>query len=257
MSPSPTPERSAPFRLDGRVAMVTGASRGIGEATARVLAAAGARTVLVARQADRLEEIARQLQEAGHHALACPANVSLKAEVHAAVAHTLDQLGRIDVLVNNAGIRGKSPLDEMPEQEWNEVLGVNLTGPFLCAQAVVPSMKRQRWGRIINVSSISGQTGGVAGTLPYSASKGGLFALTKTLSRDLAPFGITVNAIAPGQIETGTLSTERRESVVKLIPLGKLGQPVDIAYAALFLASEEAGYITGATLDVNGGILKR
>lgn len=257
MALSDSSKNFSPFRLDGRVAIVTGASRGIGESIAWVLGCSGADVVLVGRDSQRLENLARQLEGIGRRGLVSLTDVAHKAQVQKMVEQVLGGWGHVDILVNNAGIRGKSSLEEMLEEEWNEVLGVNLTGAFLCCQAVVPLMKQQRWGRIINISSITGQTGGVAGTLPYSASKGGMFAMTKTLARDLAAFGITVNAIAPGQIETGTISPERRESVVKLIPLGRLGRPEDIAYATLFLASEEAGYVTGATLDVNGGILKR
>jgi 3-oxoacyl-[acyl-carrier protein] reductase len=166
---------------------------------------------------------------------------------------------RIDILVNNAGLVSPGAFDRIVPADWERVLSVNLTGSYLCCRAVAPIMQRQRSGRIINISSISAQTGGVSGGAHYAAAKGGLLAMTKTLARDLAPYGITVNAIAPGQIDTRPefLTAQQREKLEGMIPLGRLGQPEEIAYPILFLASPMAAYITGATLDVNGGILKR
>jgi len=250
-------ENFRPFRLEGRVAVVTGASRGIGESTARVFAASGADLVLIGRDEGRLNSVAEEIRNAGRKALISITDVSVKSDVETMVETVAKQFGRADILVNNAGIRGESKLDDMPEEEWNEVIAVNLTGTFLCCQALAPLMKQNGWGRIINVSSITGHTGGVAGTMPYSASKGGMFSLTKTLARDLAEFGITANTIAPGQIDTYELEPERKAKVLQMCPLGRLGQPEEIAYAALYLASEEAGYVTGAAIDVNGGVLKR
>jgi NAD(P)-dependent dehydrogenase (short-subunit alcohol dehydrogenase family) len=170
----------------------------------------------------------------------------------------LDQ--RVDVLVNNAGIGSRGPYDAISVDEWSAVLDVNLAAAFHYVQAVADGMRQHQWGRIINIASITAQTGGVSGSVAYSSSKGGLLAFTKTLARDLGPFRVTVNAIAPGQIETNmsqSLTADERDSITRSIPLGLLGRPEDIAYAVRFLASEEAGYITGATLDVNGGILRR
>ena len=171
----------------------------------------------------------------------------------------VEEWGRLDVLINNAGLIQFAPLEEIEPEAWDRVIAANLTGPYLCCRAAAPVMKRQGGGRIINITSVSAQTGGVSGGVNYTASKGGLETMTKTLARDLAPAGVTVNSISPGQIDADPelLTDEQRAHVTGLIPLGRLGEPVEIAHAALFLASPMAAYITGATLDVNGGILKR
>ena len=252
--------------LSGQVAFITGANRGIGEATARIFAQAGAKVALVARNQERLAAVASEIASPDTGAtlseksvLALAADVGNESQVNEAVTQTLDAWGRIDILVNNAGLVSPGPIDQITPADWNRIIQVNLTGTYLCSHAVIPSMKAQRHGRIINISSISAQTGGVSGGAHYAASKGGMLSLTKTLARDLAPFNITVNAIAPGQIDTAPdrLSRDEVEHVTRLIPLGRLGRPEEIAYAILFLASAMADYITGATLDVNGGILKR
>ena len=248
-----------PFSLQGKVALVTGASRGIGRHIARVLAQAGADLVLVGRNVPPLENVAGEVRKMGVRGMPAGCDVSVKAQVDAMVQRARREFGRVDVLVNNAGLGGAGDVETISEERWDEVLAVNLKGVFLCSRAVTPIMRQQKYGRIINIASISGQTGGVAGSANYAASKGGVIAFTKTLARDLGPDGITVNAIAPGQIESGMgrLSEETKSQLVSHIPLGRLGTGDDIACAALFLASEEAGYITGATIDVNGGILKR
>lgn len=246
--------------LTGQVAVITGASRGIGRAVAELFAEAGAHVALLARAPEPLSQAAAELRERGATGvLALPADVAVEAQVNAAVRQVIDTWGRLDVLVNNAGLIHFGPIDNISPAEWDQVLGANLTGAYLCSRAVAPAMQRQRHGRIINIASISGQTGGISGGVDYAASKGGLIAFTKTLARDLAPYGVTVNAIAPGQIDADPhlLSDEARQRVVGMVPLGRLGEPREVAYAALFLASPMAAYITGATLDVNGGILKR
>ncbi len=180
--------------------------------------------------------------------------------VNSTVEKIIEAFGRLDILVNNAGIGQIGPLEDVSLEDWRAVVDVNLMGPFLCCKAVVPVMKKQRYGRIINMSSVAAHTGGVAGAPNYATSKGGLISFGKTLTRDLAPYGITVNAIAPGQIETdmGRVSDPARmEKVLKATPAGRMGRPEDIAFAALFLASREASYVTGVTLDVDGGIAKR
>jgi 3-oxoacyl-[acyl-carrier protein] reductase len=247
------------FSLEGRIALVTGASRGIGRATCLVLGQAGADIALVSRDVASMEGVAEEVRGMGRQALIVPTDISVGAEIEGMVAHVLEVFGKIDILVNNAGIGSTLSIQEITDEMWDTMLDTNLRGAFICARTVIPTMKAQRWGRIVNIASISGQTGGVLGGAHYAASKGGMIALTKTLSRETAPFNITVNAIAPGQIDTsmGRLTPEQREKMVSMIPLGRLGRPEEIAYAVLFLASEEAGYITGATLDVNGGILKR
>jgi 3-oxoacyl-[acyl-carrier protein] reductase len=247
------------FRLDGRTALVTGASRGIGRSIARVLARAGADVAVTARNRGLLEETAREVREEGRRALVISADLRGAAGCREVVETVQREWGRLDVLINNAGQGATGPVERITEEAWDEVLETNLKSQFLLAQAAAPLMRERGWGRIVNISSIAAQTGGVAGAASYAASKGGSLALTKSLARDLAGDGITVNAITPGQIETdmGRVPPERLPQILALIPLGRLGRPEDIAFAALFLCSEEAGYITGATLDVNGGILKR
>jgi NAD(P)-dependent dehydrogenase (short-subunit alcohol dehydrogenase family) len=247
------------FRLDDRVALVTGASRGLGRAIAVVLARAGATVVGVARDDRKLNEVASEIRAAGGEAHVYPTDLAVPDACRAVIADAAASLGRLDILVNNAGLGAGGSVLELTEDTWDAVIQVNLKALFLLSQAAAPHMRDNGWGRIINIASISGQTGGIGGAAAYSASKGGVLAMTKTLARDLAPFGITVNAIAPGQIETdmGRVPPERMAEICRLIPLGRVGVPDDIAYAALYLASEEAGYVTGATLDVNGGILKR
>jgi NAD(P)-dependent dehydrogenase (short-subunit alcohol dehydrogenase family) len=179
--------------------------------------------------------------------------------VQQVVQNVIAHYGRIDVLVNNAGMLQSGPITNFDAADWEQMLAINLNSAFYFCRVVAPLMMAQRGGRIINVASISAHTGGVAGSVQYAASKGGMISMGKSLARDLAPYNITVNSIAPGQIETemGNLSGEARERMLNMIPLHRLGTPQDIAYTALFLASSAASYITGATIDVNGGILKR
>ncbi len=247
--------------LTGQVALITGASRGIGRSTAELFAQAGARVVLLARSAAPLEQTAEALRQVygADRVMSIIADVAQVAQVDAAVQQVSDAWGRVDVLVNNAGLIHSGSLEAVTPGDWERVIGANLTGAYLCARAIAPLMQARRSGRIINIASISGQTGGMSAGVDYAASKGGMLAFTKTLARDLAPYGVTVNAIAPGQIDAdpNLLTPEARERVTQRIPLGRLGEPREIAYAALFLASPMAAYITGATLDVNGGILKR
>ena len=248
-----------PFALTSKTAIVTGANRGIGKAIALTLTRAGAKVALVGRNVPQLEEVAIAIRRFGGTATILTADVHFKEQVDRMVEQVLDAFGHIDILVNNAGISRSFPIEELEEEAWDEVLNTNLKGAYFCTKAVIPFMREKGYGRIVNIASISGQTGGVSGAANYSASKGGMIAMTKTVARELAAFGITVNAIAPGQIDTsmGALPADRLEKLLEQIPSKRLGTPDDIAYATLFLASDEAGYITGATLDVNGGILRR
>ena len=246
--------------LSGQVALITGASRGIGRGIAEVFKQAGARLSLVARTPGPLQDVAECLatNDGDTSVLALHADVAVEEQVDRVVEQTVDAFGRIDILVNNAGLMSPGPYTEIDLEEWNRVLFANLTGAYLCCRAVGPMMEKQKSGRIVNIASISGQTGGVSGGAHYASSKGGMIAMTKTLSRDLAPAGITVNAITPGVIETSSdLSPEASQRINEMVPLGRIGVPEDIAHAALFLASPMASYITGATIDVNGGLLKR
>ena len=247
--------------LRGQVAFVTGASRGIGYATAELLLEAGARVALVARGAEGLAAAAAALgaRYGPDQLITSLADVADEAQVQAAIGQTVERWGRLDILVNNAGLIHFGPIETIAPASWAAVIGANLTGAYLCAYLAAPIMRGQGYGRIINIASVSAQTGGVSAGVDYAASKGGLLAFTKTLARDLAASGVTVNAIAPGQIDAdpNLLSAEARQRVTAMIPLGRLGTPREIAYAVLFLASPMAAYITGATLDVNGGIAKR
>lgn len=246
--------------LSGQVAVITGANQGIGKATAEVLHAAGANVALLARTAGTLQDVTDGLlAQRANSATAIPTDVADEAQVNDAIAQVGALWGRIDILVNNAGLVSPGTFDQITPADWQRILDVNLSGAFLCCRAVAPVMQQQRYGRIINISSISAQTGGVSGGAHYAASKGGLIAMTKTLARDLGSANITVNAIAPGQIDTRPefLTAEQRQRLEGLITLGRLGEPEEIAYPILFLASPMGAYITGATLDVNGGILKR
>ena len=249
------------LNLNGQAALITGASRGIGLATARILRNAGAGVALVARTVDPLRAAAAQICDGDDpdKVVVFPCDVAVEDDVNSAVQNVLNTFGRIDILVNNAGLISPGKLGDIDLREWERVMGANLTGAYLCSRAVAQPMQEQGHGRIINISSVSAQTGGVSGGIHYSSSKGGMLAMTKTLARDLAAHGITVNSIAPGQIDTdpGLLTPEQRERVMGMIPLGRLGLAEDIAHAVLFLASPMASYITGATIDVNGGILKR
>ncbi len=241
--------------LTGKVALVTGASRGIGRATALMLAKAGARVALTSR-GDAAESVAAEIAAAGGESLALAADVSDAAAVSAAVGRILDGWGRIDVLVNNAGITRDQLLLRMKREEWDAVLATNLTGTFICTQAVLKTMVRQRSGRIISISSVVGQTGN-PGQTNYAATKAGIIGFSKALAREVASRNITVNVVAPGLIDTDMtreISADAQASWASTIPLGRLGTPDDIAAAVCFLASDAAGYITGQVLAVNGGM---
>jgi 3-oxoacyl-[acyl-carrier protein] reductase len=241
--------------LTGKVALVTGASRGIGAAVARTLAAQGA-TVVVAARENHAEVNAAQIVAAGGKAEAARLDVTDPASVEAAVAGTLARHGRVDILVNNAGIARDQLLMRMKRDDWDAVIATNLTAAYTCTQAVLRPMIKQRGGRIINISSVVGQMGN-AGQVNYAASKAGLIGMAKALAREVASRGITVNVVAPGLIETDMtkgLSADSSQNWTSQIPLGRLGTPSDVAWTVCFLASDEAAYITGQVVAVNGGM---
>jgi 3-oxoacyl-[acyl-carrier protein] reductase len=243
--------------VEGRVALVTGASQGIGRACALVLAAAGAKVALCARNQDKLQQLAAEIASSGGEAEAFKIDVASEDEIKAGVKSVVARFGKIDILVNNAGVTHDQLVMRMKRADWDDVINTNLTAPFLLTQAVIGSMLKQRWGRIINITSIFGQMG-QAGQANYASSKAGLIGLTMAVAREVASRNITVNAVSPGWIETAmtsVLGPELKESMIKNIPLGRAGTEFDVANAVKFLASEEAGYITGEVLKVNGGIL--
>jgi 3-oxoacyl-[acyl-carrier protein] reductase len=241
--------------LAGKVALVTGASRGIGRAIAAALAAEGATLVLAARDEARLADAVREIEAAGGAASALKLEVSERASVEAACERLLGAHGRVDVLVNNAGITRDNLLLRMKPAEWDDVMATNLTGVFLCTQAALRPMLKQRAGRIVNITSVVGVTGN-AGQANYAASKAGIIGFTKSVAREVASRGITANAVAPGFVETdmtGAMTDKAREAVTSMIPLGRVGKPEDIAAAVAFLVSDAAAYITGQVLGVDGG----
>jgi 3-oxoacyl-[acyl-carrier protein] reductase len=245
------------IRLDGRVALVTGASQGIGRACALALAEAGAAVALAARNEQKLAEIADQTRAAGGQAESFKMDLANEAEIKTGIKAAIAKFGKIDILINNAGITRDQLAMRMKRADWDDVLATNLTGAYLCSQQALSSMLRQRWGRIINITSIFGQMG-QAGQANYAASKAGLIGLTMALAREVASRNITVNAVAPGYVETAmtnALAAETKETVLKMIPLGRAGTPEDVAHAVRFLASDQASYITGHVLSVNGGML--
>jgi 3-oxoacyl-[acyl-carrier protein] reductase len=243
--------------LSGRVALVTGASQGIGRTCALRLAKDGASVALAARNQDKLNELVAEIKAAGGNAAAFALDVADDEQVKSVAKAAIGQFGKIDILVNNAGITRDQLVMRMKRADWDAVLQTNLTSAYLCIQQVIGSMLKQRWGRIINVTSVFGQIG-QAGQANYAASKAGLIGLTMAIAREVGSRNITCNAVAPGFIETAmtaVLSEEFKQNAVKQIPLGRVGSSPDVAGAVAFLASEDASYITGHVLNVNGGML--
>jgi 3-oxoacyl-[acyl-carrier protein] reductase len=249
------------MRLDGKTALVTGASSGIGAAIAEELAKEGASvTVNYHQNQAGAQAVGRKIEAAGRKALIVQADVRRRAEVARLFREHLDQFGRLNILVNNAGDMVKRmPTADTPEAVWREAIDLNLSSAFFCCQEAISPMTAQRWGRIINISSVGGRTGGGPGSIPYHAAKAALMALTKGLAKELAPLNITVNTIAPGIVETAfhdrhTRPEQRAEWIRSLIPMQRAGLPVEIARTVVFVASEDSSYMTGATVDVNGGM---
>ncbi len=239
-----------------RTALVTGSSRGIGRACAMALAAAGARVVVAARDREKLEEAAGEIRAGGGEAFVVQIDLASQESIKEAFARVAKEFGRIDILVNNAGITRDGLAMRMKKEVWDLVLETNLSGAFLCIQQVLPAMARERWGRIINITSVVGEAGN-PGQANYVASKAGLIGLTKAIAQEMSSRSITVNAVAPGFIDTEmtqALPQELKDGLLARIPLKRWGTPADVAAAVRFLASEEAGYITGHVLDVNGGM---
>jgi len=242
--------------LEGRIALVTGASQGIGRACALQLARAGATVALAARNAGKLAEVAAEIEAAGGQAAAYPLDVASEESIKAGAKAVIERFGKVEILVNNAGITRDGLMMTMKRADWDDVLGTNLTGAFLLTQALIRPMIKNRWGRIINISSVVGRTG-QGGQVNYSASKAGLIGMTRSLAREVGSRGITANAVAPGYIETpmtAMLDEKQRAAMMASIPLGRVGTDADIAQAVAFLASDAAAYITGHVLDVNGGM---
>jgi len=244
------------FSLKDKVALVTGASQGIGRATSLTLAEAGAKVVVAARNTEKLASLVLEIEAAKGEALAVPMDVADGAQVKAGFQQVLAKFGKLDILVNNAAITRDTLALRMKREDWDAVLRTNLTGAHLCIQQALGAMLKQRAGRIINISSVVAETGN-AGQANYVASKAGLIGLTRAIAVEVASRNITVNAVAPGFIATpmtDVLSQEIKDKMKSLIPLGRMGADRDIAAAIVFLASDEAGYITGQVLDVNGGL---
>ena len=239
-----------------RIALITGASRGIGRACALKLAESGARVALAARNREKLEEVAAALRGQGREAFVVEMDLASADSIKDALSRTAKDFGRIDILVNNGAITRDGLAVRMKKDDWEAVIATNLSGAFFAIQQVLPAMMRERWGRIINVSSVVGKSGN-PGQANYVASKAGLIGLTKSLAQEMASRNITINAVAPGFIDTdmtAALAPEQREQIVSRIPLKRIGSADDVAAAVRFLASDDAGYITGHVLDVNGGM---
>jgi 3-oxoacyl-[acyl-carrier protein] reductase len=242
--------------LQGRIALVTGASQGIGRACALELARAGATVALAARNQAKLAEAVAEIEGADGKAASFALDMSSEESIKAVAKAVTERFGKVEILVNNAGITRDGLMMAMKRADWDDVLSTNLTGAFLLTQALLRPMLKNRWGRIINISSVVGRTG-QAGQANYAASKAGLIGLTRAMAREVASRGITVNAVAPGYIETAmteALDKKQRSAMLAGIPLGRPGTAADIAQAVAFLASDAAGYITGHVLDVNGGM---
>ncbi len=242
--------------LQGRIALVTGASQGIGRAVALELARKGAVVALAARNEAKLAEAAAEIEAAGGQAAVFAMDVANEESIKAGAKAVVDRFGKVEILVNNAGITRDGLMLRMKRGDWDDVLGANLTGAFLLTQALLGPMLKNRWGRIVNLSSVVGRTG-QAGQANYAASKAGLIGLTRSMAREFASRGVTVNAVAPGYIETpmtAVLDEKQRTAMLAEIPLGRAGTAEEIAQAVAFLVSDAAAYITGHVLDVNGGM---
>jgi len=247
------------LNIQDKVSIVTGGSSGIGKVTALALAEEGGKVVVVDVNFEQADKIAGEIRTLGQEAVAMKVDVTNKAEIQDMVNQVMEKYKKVDILVNCAGILRFSPIEDLSEKDWNDILDVNLTGTFFCSQAVIKIMKKQKSGKIVNISSCAAKVGGVRAAASYSVSKAGVSNLTICLAKELAPYKVNVNAISPAMIDTPMTNqegygTEAKANFVKTIPLG-LGQPEDIANAILFLVSDKSRYITGEILDVNGGFV--
>lgn len=242
-----------------RVALITGAGQGMGKAVAQVFAAKNILIAINDRNAQAAETTAAELRTTGIDAIAVPADVTVKTDVQKMVAQTIAHFGKLHILINNAGILYPTKVIDIPEDEWDRVINVNLKGTFLCSQAVIPAMQKVGWGRIVNFSSTAGKNISTVGGAHYTAAKAGVLGFTRHLAKEVAAFGITVNAVCPGLINTdmvrNTISPERQDAYANSFPISRLGKPEEVADLVAFLASDQAAYITGASLDINGGDL--
>ncbi len=248
-----------PNELGGRVAIVTGAGQGMGREVAGRLAAAGASVVVNDVRQEAVEAVAEELRSAGSQAVGVAGDVTVKADVERVANAALDRFGKINVLVNNAGVLRPTRVIDIPEDEWDWVVAVNLKGTFLCSQAVLPAMREEGWGRIVNFSSTAGKNISTVGGAHYTSAKAGILGFTRHLAKEEAGYGITVNAVCPGLIDTEmvrtTIDDARTETYANSFPIQRLGEPGEVAELVAFLASDRAAYITGASLDINGGDL--
>ena len=242
-----------------KTAVITGGAKGIGRAVAEGLVAEGASVVISDMDLESVSKTAREIQKVfGGRVVPFKADVRKKGDILSLMESAKREFGRVDILFNNAGICTSPPIEEISEEEWDEMMAVNLRGVFFCSQAVMPIMKEQGRGRILNMASLAGRVGGLAAGAHYSASKAGVICLTKSFARALAPYGVTVNALAPGPVETDMLQMlpmDRKEAMLEQCPLGRFADTADVAGAALFLLSDSARHITGTTLNLNGGLL--
>ena len=250
------------FDLTNKIALVTGGMRGMGKADCLALAKQGAKVVVTDIDLEKSEAVAEEIRSNNGEALAYKMDVSKKEEIDEVFDKVIEKFGKLDILVNNAGIYTPKPVLEITEKEWDKLININLKGQFLCAQRAAKEMAKNNWGRIINIASVaSGQVGvGVAGGTHYTASKGGVMGMTEALAVELAPMGINVNVIGPGAIDTPMIKAadmpkEAMDAILQKVPLKRVGKPEEIASTVVFLASEEASYITGASLFVDGGWL--
>lgn len=244
--------------LEGKIAVVTGGARGIGKAISQTLAKEGAHVILCDLDYKSAQRTANDIQNQGFAASAVKMDVSCSEEVKKVFEDILSKYARVGILINNAGISSLTPFEDISEEEWDKVISVNLKGTFLCSQAVMRAMISQRGGKIVNIASLAGKVGGILVGAHYSAAKAGIICLTKSLAKRMAPYGVNVNAVAPGPIKTKMTDSwpeNEKEKFRRSIPLGHFGNPEDVAETVLFLVSDRARFITGEIIDVNGGIL--